>query len=380
MRVLQVIPSLAAVHGGPSFVLPIMERAIAAEGIVVETITTDDEGPGRRSDKGDGEAREENGVVRRYFPKQSDFYKVSMPLSRWANREVRRFDVVHIHALFSHTSTAVARIAGRAGVPYIIRPLGVLNQYGVKQRRALLKKCSLRWVERSLLRDAAAVHFTLGAERIEAKLLGIPFQAVVIPVGLESAGPPTSGSEARSVLYLSRIDPVKNLECLFAAWSRIHAAHPDWRLRIAGSGPESYLARLHERAESLGIEASVEWLGLVSGGQKARILADAGVFVLPSHSENFGIAAAEALLAGKACVFTPGVAVGAMAALRGAAVLAEGNPESLGCALANLMADGSARAALGDKARRFGQSELSAAVMGRRLRELYERVAKGTSV
>ena len=165
MRILHVIPSLAPVHGGPSVVLPIMERVLTAEGCNVETVTTDDDGPGLRNGKGDGNAREENGVTRRYFPKQTEFYKVSLPLARWVKQEVKRFDVVHIHALFSHTSNAAANAARRAGVPYVIRPLGVLNQYGVTQRRTLLKRLSLRWVEQPILRHAAAVHFTLEAER-----------------------------------------------------------------------------------------------------------------------------------------------------------------------------------------------------------------------
>ncbi|MEQ1841601.1 MAG: glycosyltransferase, partial [Verrucomicrobiales bacterium] len=143
MRILHVIPSLALCHGGPSVVLPIMERALLAGGMEVETITTDDEGPGRRNGKGDGTPREENGIVRRYFPKQTEFYKVSFPLARWMRKALHDFDVVHIHALFSHTSIAAARAARSAGVPYVIRPLGVLNQYGITQRRALLKQLSL---------------------------------------------------------------------------------------------------------------------------------------------------------------------------------------------------------------------------------------------
>jgi hypothetical protein len=161
-----------------------MERALTAQGVEVETITTDDDGPSLRNNKGDGEVRDENGVVRRYFRKQTEFYKVSLPLARWLKREVRRYDAVHIHALFSHTSIAAARAAKQAGVPYIIRPLGVLNQYGITQRRAFLKQFSLRWVEGPILRQAAAVHFALDAEREEAWRLGIAFKTAVIPLGI----------------------------------------------------------------------------------------------------------------------------------------------------------------------------------------------------
>jgi glycosyltransferase involved in cell wall biosynthesis len=143
-------------------------------------------------------------------------------------------------------------------------------------------------------------------------------------------------------------------------------------LVIAGSGEPAYLASLRERARSLGLETSVEWPGQVAGDRKAKLLADAAVFTLPSQSENFGIAAAEALMAGKPCVFTPGVAIGAQAATCGAAALADGNPASLAAALANLMDDAALRANLSIEARRFAAAELSAVTMGSRLKALYQ--------
>lgn len=378
MRILHVIPSLALCHGGPSVVLPIMESALTALGIEVETITTDDEGPGRRNGKGDGIPREENGIVRRYFPKQTEFYKVSFPLARWMKQAVNTFDVVHIHALFSHTSLAAARVARNAGVPYVIRPLGVLNQYGITQRRALLKQLSLRWTDGPVLRQAAAVHFTLDAEREEAERLGISFHPVVIPLGLEEVPlPPSDPAASPYVLYLSRIDPKKNLECLLEAWSRIHQARPEWKLIIAGGGNAEYLTRLRTQAESWGITSSVEWAGEVSGERKARLLADAAMFTLPSHSENFGIAAAEALMAGKACLFTPGVAIGVVAAQAGAARLADGHAEPLAAGLTDLMDDPALRESLAARARQFAATELSASTMGIRLKDLYEGLIAG---
>ena len=273
MRVLQVIPSLSAVHGGPSVVLPVIERILTAQGFAVETITTDDEGAGSQNLKGDGLERSENGVVRRYFPKQTDFYKVSLPMARWLKREVKRFDLIHIHALFSFSSLAAARAAKQAGVPYIIRPLGVLNQYGITQRRALLKRFSLYWVEAPALRNAAAVHFTMEAEREEAELLGIPFKSVVIPLGMEPQELPLPDpSVSPYVLFLSRIDPKKNLESLLDAWCAVVNTRPDWRLVIAGSGGAEYLASLKGRCASLGITASVDWAGQVEGEEKARLL------------------------------------------------------------------------------------------------------------
>jgi glycosyltransferase involved in cell wall biosynthesis len=396
-------------------VLPIMERALTAEGVTVETITTDDDGPGQRNDKGDGEVREENGVIRRYFPKQSEFYKISLPMGKWLRRNVRSYDVVHVHAMFSHTSVAACRAARAAGVPYIIRPLGVLTHYGVSQRRAVLKRLCLRWVDGPLLRDAAAVHFTLPIEQTEAEELGIRFKSVVVPLGLEpQALPPASASGPRTVLYLSRIDPKKNLVSLLTAWATIikqgavgldrrlarqsldgDGAGPliadgvnrerrnnrgVWQLVIAGGGQPAYEESLRAHASSLGLGESVRWVGHVTGDAKSRLLADADIFVLPSYSENFGIAAAEALLAGKPCLFTPGVAVGALAAEHGAAVLSREDADSIATALQQLLADAERRRELGRRGKTFAVAELSASVMGKRLKTLYQGILKQVTV
>ena len=237
MKVLQVIPSLAEAHGGPSRALTLMERALAAQGVAVETATTDDDGPGRRNGRPAGRPLAENGAVRRYFPKRLEFYKISPGFARWVWRHAGDYDIVHIHALFSFTSVAAAWAARRAGVPYVVRPLGTLGRYGMGRRRPWLKRLSLAWLEGPILRHAAAVHFTSEAERQEAEALGVPMRGALVPLGIEP-GPAADVAamqarfpalrEGRCVLFLSRLDPKKNLEGLLRAFSpplRLGATH-----------------------------------------------------------------------------------------------------------------------------------------------------------
>ena len=94
LRVLHVIPSLSAVHGGPTRALEAMERALAAQGVEIETATTDDDGPGRRNGKPCGQALAENGVVRWYFRKSADFYKPSLSFARWISAEAGTFSAM----------------------------------------------------------------------------------------------------------------------------------------------------------------------------------------------------------------------------------------------------------------------------------------------
>lgn len=379
MKVLHVIPSLSRIHGGPSQALALMERALAAQGVTVETATTDDDGPHRRNGKPCGRPLQENGVTRWYFRKQIDFYKVSLAFSHWIGREAGQYDLLHIHALFSFTSSAAARAAQRAGVPYLLRPLGTLNQYGIEQRRRRIKALSMKWVEGPMLRRAAAVHFTSEAEAAEARTLGITLKEAIIPLAVEPG--PSSGAIGHPafaqlrgspcVLFLSRLDPKKNLEGLIEAVALLAGTMPSLRLLIAGDGSPDYLASLHARAAALGISARVIWAGHVEGEQKAAAFASADVFALPSHSENFGIAAAEALAAGLPCVLGQGVAIATDVVQARAGVAVDTDAQSIADGLRRIIGDKEGLMRMSANASRLAQEHFSMNAMGVRLKQLY---------
>jgi glycosyltransferase involved in cell wall biosynthesis len=379
MKILHVIPSLSQVHGGPTNALLLMERALAALGISIETATTDDEGHGLHNGKVLGQALVENGAVHWYFRKATEFYKVSPAFANWIASEVRRFDVVHIHALFSFTSVVTAWAARRAGVPYVIRPLGTLNEYGREKRRRLLKAASLRFVEGPMLRRAAAVHFTSEQESVEASALGIEMRKVVIPLGIE----PTTAHDERAdsrfaqlhgapcVLFLSRLDPKKNVEGLLEATALLKQRWPALRLLVAGDGARSYTAALHSHALSLGLEENVVWAGHLEGESKDDAFAAADVFALPSFSENFGIAAAEALAAGLPCVLGRGVAIAADVVQANAGIAVNPNAKEIADALGRIIASQADRDIMATNAKRLAHERFSSEAMGASLKQLY---------
>jgi glycosyltransferase involved in cell wall biosynthesis len=372
LKVLHVIPSLWAGDGGPARAIVAMEEALAAQGVKVETAATDDAGPGRRSGVRLEVPLQEGGATRRHFAKRTDFYKLSPSFGRWIAAHVREYDLLHVHGLFSYTSIAAARAARRAGVPYIIRPLGTLDAWGLAQRRPALKRASLQLIEAPLLRDAAAVHFTSDDEAAQAEATGIPMQAVVIPLGIAmpEAGARPQPGDAFRVLYLSRLAPKKNVEGLLEAAALLMPETPGLHLCIAGDGEAAYARSLHERASALGLDRRVTWLGHVEGEAKERAFAEADVFALPSHSENFGIAAAEALARGLPCVLGRGVAIAAEVEAAGAGKSVGPAPSEIAAGL-KLMIPRDARATSSANARRLARERYSLDAMGARLAALY---------
>ena len=380
MKVLHVIPSLSAVHGGATSALISMEAALTAAGVVVETATTDDDGPGHHNGRRCGVPLREGGVVRWYFPRRTEFYKTSPAFMRWIAHNVARYDLVHIHALFSFTSMVAARAAKRARVPYVIEPLGTLNQYGLERRRPWLKQVTLRLFEAPALKSAAAVRFTSHQEAHEARRLGLSLKEVVIPLGIDF--PPLAlnsctrsvSSATLNVLYLSRLDPKKNLESLLDAMALLRESVPQARLVIAGDGPSLYVEELKARSARMGVGDIVRWAGHLEGKAKEAAFAEACIFVLPSYSENFGIAAAEALARGLPCVLGSGVAISEDVVRAGAGTAVDTDCGSIFRALRRIIEDAPALHAMSANAIQLARECYSMQAMGASLKQLYEDV------
>jgi glycosyltransferase involved in cell wall biosynthesis len=365
-----------------------MELALARQGIDVETATTDDDGPGARLQKPLGVPLRENGATRRYFRKTLEFYKVSLSFGAWISRQVSAYDLVHIHALFSFTSTAAAIAARRAGVPYVVRPLGTLMRYGVLGRRPLLKRLSLLLVEGGILRHARCVHVTSRVELEQTRQICPGARIAEIPLPVSGTGVGDAGAFLRRypqlrgrrvILFIGRLDRVKNIEALLSAMGRCVGAAPDAMLVIGGSGPAAYVRSLHDQADRLGISERVLWTGHMDGAMKADALQAAAVFALVSLSENFGIAAAEALSAGVPCVLASGVAIADEVAQAGAGLVVQPEPAAIAAGLVDFLTGEARRQAAGRKARELSSARYSLESVGRELAGLYADVlATGT--
>ncbi len=139
------------------------------------------------------------------------------------------------------------------------------------------------------------------------------------------------------------------------------------------------MAGLKKLAGELGLTDRVVWLGHVGGEQKAAALAASQVFVLPSFSENFGIAAAEALMVGLPCVLGKGVAIAAEVAEAGAGFATSPEPQAIARALQEVLADEDRRMAMGRRASALARERYSLEAMGGRLHALYSKILQQES-
>lgn len=384
MRVLHVIPSVGVQRGGPTVVMDLMAAALSAAGVQIDVATTDDNGDERQSVPL-YQPVPRAGATYRFFPRQLRFYGVSLPLSQWVRRHVRDYDLVHTHALFAHAPVAAARSARKAGVPYVLRPLGTLSPYGLQQH-PLLKQTSLALFERSLLAQAAAIHCTSIAEANEIRLLSDVWRLEVIPLGLQVREPlerdrawlnqHAPALRNRFVLlFLSRIDRKKGLNVVLEALAAARARGLDCALLVAGSGEPAYLDTLKQQADAAGMAPYVVWAGHLDDVQKNCAMAAADVFVLPSRGENFGVAAVEALAAGLPVIISSDVGVAADVVAHDAGLVIDGTPAGLVDALITLQ-DPLARADFARRGHGLARARFSLESMASGLVRLYRDILK----
>ncbi len=212
---------------------------------------------------------------------------------------------VHLHGIWDGGSLAVSRVAKRINdAPIVVSPRGMLEPWALRQSRLKKKAAWVLWQKRQLV-EAAMIHATADQEYENVRQLGLRSPVAVVPNGVElpeidCAIDPARDAPRRCV-FLSRVHPKKGLPMLLEAWRRV--APRDWSLEIAGAGEAGHDEEIRQRICQFGL-TNVKMVGDLRGDAKWRFLQSAQLFVLPSYSENFGVAVAEAMGAGLPVITT----------------------------------------------------------------------------
>jgi glycosyltransferase involved in cell wall biosynthesis len=391
LRVLQVIASVADANGGASTAIWSTLSALRTRGIHADLVTTDENGPKQRLNVPLGEFVLQDGHRVCYFPAWLDRYTTSWPLARWLFSHVSDYDVLHVHGLFRFAPVVAAYAALSRGVPYVLTPHNTLGRWGMRHRKPLLKRLSIGLIEGRIVDRACRVHLCSTEELAQVmQVRGLGARSAVFPLGIDlstdaaeqtdTSRPAQEAFEGRRVvLFMSRIHEVKGLDRLMRAFAGIQSTYPDLVLVIAGSGDQRLIAGLRRLAQELGIEQRTHWTGYVQGRRKQDLLSRAAVFVLPSHSENFGYVIVEAMLAGVPVVTTLHVPSGEFVAKAGAGIICDGTPERLAQGIEDILEMPEAnRRHLGQRAKTMVRKHLSLENFGESLESLYGEVRRAS--
>jgi glycosyltransferase involved in cell wall biosynthesis len=390
MRVLHVIPAVAPRYGGPSTAIWPMTAALRElGGIEVEIAATDADGPRGRLTCSDLPAGV--GPVHLFRRAAGENFKYSPEINRWLADHAGDYDLIQTHSNWNGPTSAACRAARCAHVPYIIRPCGMLSDY--TWRRSLWKKRAYWWLlERRNVRSAAAFHVTSDDERQEVLRLGVtaPVEAIPLGIGNDAWETPVEPDWLRAkcreagerpiLLFLSRLHPKKGItDFLLPAFARLKS---DAFLAIAGGDDDhapGYSRYAAEEITRLGLDAKVKLLGAVPPRSRWAAFDGADLFVLPSHSENFGIVVAEAMARGKPVVVTSGVQFAEHVSRSAGGTVVRPDAAELADRLDSWLNDLPGRARAGESGREYIRNHFTWRRTAERLVDLYHRVRRPPS-
>jgi glycosyltransferase involved in cell wall biosynthesis len=294
VKILHVVPTYlpARRYGGPIVAVHGLCKALVERGHEVQVFTTNVDGDGILDVPVDTNVALD-GVSVRYFASAFPRLYWSSSMREALRHETRSFDIVHIHAVYLWPGVAAARHAHRAGTPYVIAPRGMLVPELIRRKSRYVKSAWLKLVETPGFRHASGIHFTSELEQREAARVGLPLpHPFVVPNGIDLESRPAVPRDGRTLVFLGRVNWKKGLDSIIALLPRL----PDIHLVIAGNDDEELTPILRAQAESLHVDDRVTFVGPIYGAKKFELLARATLFVLNSHSENFGNAVLEALM------------------------------------------------------------------------------------
>lgn len=230
---------------------------------------------------------------------------VSPQMARGIRDRVKTGDIVHVHSLWMKSlDYAYKAVKGRE-IKFCIHIHGTLSPYAlsISSRK---KKLVLALGQRAALKRADLLIATCYKEYEDIRNFGLKSPVAIITNGVEMPNLSTiSVAKKKTLVFLSRIHQKKGVDILIDSWSILHDKFPEWNLCIAGPDKSEYANLLKEKCHNLQCQR-VEFTGEITGNEKYQFLAEASLFVLPTHSENFGIAVGEALACGTPVVTTTG--------------------------------------------------------------------------
>ena len=287
MRVLLTTTSLSPEYGGPAFSVSRLALALADAGVEVGLWASDQSAASTC-------LLAHGSSVRRLVGTHEQV------LDRFGKP-----DILHDNGMWLAHNHRWARLATRRGILRVVSTRGMLEPWALLHKH-LKKRVAWHLYQRRDLERAFCHHTTADTEARNVKRLGLRVPIVTVPNGVELPEDEPSTAKARAehkrskrgrtALFLGRIYPIKGLPMLIEAWARVRPK--GWTLQIAGPDEAGHRKEVERGVDAAGLKQVVTFTGPLTERMKEATFFNAELFVLPSHSESFGMAVAEALAHG----------------------------------------------------------------------------------
>lgn len=295
MKIIHYIPSIDRSWGGTSTYMQLLAKPLG-EMAEVHILTHASDNP----------LEMENCEVH-FIPRYRPFSKKWKGAVKGILEQVKP-DVVHVNCCWTPDCAMVQKVAQTMGFKVVLSPHGMLEPWIIQRHYWTRKLPALMLYQKKAVEKANCLLATAESERENLLKLGYNPNVKVVKLGIDADGitMKKSWKRTKQILFLSRVHPKKGVNFLIAAAAILRDKLQGYHIVIAGEGDADYLANFKMQIHEEGLDDIVQLKGGVYGEEKWRLFQNSDFFVLPTHSENFGLAIAESLASGTPVITTVG--------------------------------------------------------------------------
>lgn len=285
-------------------------------------------------------------------------------------------DIVHLNYSWMPGCSYMNSVAKKLGYPTVLTPHGMLEPWILNRHYWTKKLPALLLYEKKVIKQANIIHSTAESEKENLMRLGYNKNIHVIANGIDidRIDIKKDWKLHKKILFLSRVHVKKGLNYLIEAVSVLKEEMNGYEVIIAGEGDDNYIEELKTLARNKGVETIVNFIGSIYGDKKWHLYQDADIFILPTHSENFGIVVAESLACGTPVITTDGTPWNELVSYKCGWYTHVGTEATIEALRAAIHTTDQEREQMGRNGRKLVEEKYSVKIIAEEMVKMYERI------
>ena len=290
--------------------------------------------------------------------------------------DVLKPDLVHVNCCWMPACAFVQQMAQKRNIKVVLTPHGMLEPWIIKRHYWTRKLPALLLYQKSAIQNADCLQATAESEKQNLLKLGYNSNIKIVKLGIdaESIAMKTSWKKNKQMLFLSRVHVKKGINYLIEAADILREELQGYKILVAGEGNADYVTSLKQQIMDKGLQDIIQLIGGVYGDKKWELFQTSDFFVLPTHSENFGLAIAESLASGTPVITTVGTPWNDLNSSNAGAWIEIGTQPLVETLRRFLSLSDEELETMGKNGRKLIEAKYSAKVMAEEMMEMYQSI------
>lgn len=363
MKIIHYIPSIDRIAGGTSTYMQVLGKELGklAE---VHIITHSSDNPLPISNCEIHYVSVYNPINGRFKNEISKLFDVIKP------------DLVHVNCCWMPACAFIQQMAQKRNIKVVLTPHGMLEPWIIKRHYWTRKLPALLLYQKAAIQNADCLQATAESEKENLLKLGYNSNIKIVKLGIdvESIIMKISWKKNKQLLFLSRVHVKKGINYLIEAADILRDDLQGYKILVAGEGDADYVASLKQQIMDKGLQDIIQLIGGVYGNKKWELFQTSDFFVLPTHSENFGLAIAESLASGTPVITTVGTPWNDLNSSNAGAWIEIGTQPLVETLRRFLSLSDGELETMGKNGRKLIETKYSAKVMAEEMMEMYQSI------